>query len=83
MKRTFSLTRVPHHLELRRALSRMPRAGRERLAAAVMTDHQIDLAAALASDDPETLTAVQRRAIAQKMHDRGAAFMLSQLEEAV
>ena len=81
MKTVFTLTRVPHHLELRRAYGRMARPARESVAALVLRDHQINLSAVLESDDPEALTSKQRRAVAQAMHDRGAAFMLSQLPE--
>lgn len=77
MKRTYALTRVPDHSELRRALSLMSRATQERVAAAVLRDNNIDLPTVLKNEDPETLTTVQRRAVAQAMHDRGAAFMLS------
>jgi hypothetical protein len=81
MKTTFALTRVPHHLELRRALARLPRSARDSIAASMLRDHQIDLPAALEKDDPDVLSSKQRRVIAQAMHDRGAAFMLSQLPE--
>jgi hypothetical protein len=81
MKTTFALTRVPHHLELRRALARLPRTARDSISASMLRDHQIDLAAALGNDDPEVLSPKQRRVIAQAMHDRGAAFMLSSMPE--
>jgi hypothetical protein len=77
MKMTYALTRVPHHSELRSALARLPRLARDRVTVRALEDHKIDLNSALANDDPETLTSSQRRAVAQLMHDRGAAFMLS------
>jgi hypothetical protein len=83
MKTTFALTRVPHHLELRRALARLPRTARDSITANMQRDHQIDLNAALGSDDPDVLSTKQRRVVAQAMHDRGAAFMLSTLPETV
>lgn len=81
MKTTYSLTRVPQHHELKRALARMARVTRDNVAAVALRDHKIELGSALESDDPETLTSNQRRAVAQLMHDRGVAFMLSALPE--
>jgi hypothetical protein len=71
------LTRTPDHRELRRAFERFSRTTQQALAALVLRERNFDLLAALESDDPETLTSTQRRAVGQMMHDRGAAFMLS------
>ncbi|MGE4064983.1 MAG: hypothetical protein AB7E79_16585 [Rhodospirillaceae bacterium] len=75
--KTYLLTRVPAHHELQRALAQLPKTLRTRLADVVAESLKIDLGAALANDDPDTLTAAQRRALAQIMQDRGAAFMIS------
>jgi hypothetical protein len=77
MNRTYSLTRTPGHFELRRAFERFSRAGQAALGAVVLRERKFDLLAALQKDDPETLSAKERKAVGQMMHDRGAAFMLS------
>ena len=75
--RTYALTRIPSHSELQRAYARLPRPTKAAVGVQTLRDHHFDLKAALDSDDPDTLTAPQRKAAAQLMHERGAAFMLS------
>ena len=79
MKRTYALTRIPSHSELQSAFALMPRATRDTVATLAQNTRNVDLGAAFQNHDPETLSSQDRRAIAQLMHDRGAAFMLSTL----
>jgi hypothetical protein len=79
MKRTYALTRIPSHSELQAAFARLPRATRDTVSTLAQNTRNVDLGAAFQNDDPETLNSQDRRAIAQLMHDRGAAFMLSTL----
>ncbi len=77
MIRTYALTRTPGHFELRRVFDRLPRSAQDAVGRTIPRGRAFDLATALRSDDPETLTSSERRTAAQMMHERGAAFMLS------
>ncbi len=77
MNRTYSLTRVPDHFELRRAFARFSRATQYALGVLVLNERKFDLMAALADDNPERMTSKDRKIVGRMMHERGAAFMLS------
>lgn len=83
MKRTYGLSRIPSHSELLRAYRRLSRATKAAIGALVLHDRNLDLAAAFESDNSEELSLSDRRVVAQLMHDRGVAFMLSTLPEAI
>lgn len=80
MQKTYGVTRTPSQQELRIAYQRLSRTTRSTLDRQVRQECSLDLTAVFADRNSDALTSAHRRRIAQAMHDRGAAFMLSARE---